>query len=271
MQKKQKKLLRAEILIILVSFALIFLNGYSLVSAFEMSSDNYRLQSTSINVGGREEQTSANYKLSETIGEISTGDSTSSNYKLKAGYRQMQEVYISVSSPDDTTMSPSIPGITGNPGNPSSGELSWNVKTDNPAGFNMKIHASTDPALQLDASNYFSDYTPESAGVPDYNWNSPSAGEAEFGFTVEPETAEDTVQKFLDNGSDACNIENGSQTPDKCWLDFDGTTDIDIINRHSRTDSTGEDEVVKFRAESNGKFLEEGNYTATITVTVTAN
>jgi len=178
---------------------------------------------------------------------------------------------ISISSPADISLSPSIPGMTGNAGNPSTGSLTWNVKTNNSAGFNMKIHASTDPALQLDASNYFSDYTPESAGVPDYNWTSPSAGEAEFGFTVEPETAEDTVQKFLDNGSDACNIENGSQTPDKCWLDFDGTTDIDIINRHSRTDSTGEDEVVKFRAESNGKFLEEGNYTATITVTVTAN
>ena len=176
---------------------------------------------------------------------------------------------ISISSPADTSLTPSISGMTGNCGSPSSGSLTWNVKTNNSDGFNMKIHASTDPALQLDASNYFSDYTPESAGVPDYNWNSPSAGEAEFGFTVEPETAEDTVQKFLDDGS-ACNT-GSNQTTDKCWLDFNGTTDIDIINRTTNTDSTGEDEVVKFRAESNGKFLKEGDYTATITVTVSAN
>ena len=52
--------------------------------AYVASSSNYRIQSDSINVGGTR-QTSTSYISEDTIGEIATGDSTSTSYKLKAG------------------------------------------------------------------------------------------------------------------------------------------------------------------------------------------
>ena len=42
---------------------------------------------------------SASYRMEETIGEIATGESQSASYKLKAGYQQMQEMVISLTSP----------------------------------------------------------------------------------------------------------------------------------------------------------------------------
>lgn len=272
-ERKMKKITKVQsityifIYILIISFLII--TGFYPVFAYVMESNNYRIQSDSLNIGGVR-QTSTNYIMEDTIGEISTGPSDSASYKLKAGYQQMQEVYLSISSPSNFTMKPDIPGITGNPGSPASGEATWTVITDSPSGFNMKIKASTDPALKLEAGQEFTDYTPASAGSPDYTWATPGASAAEFGFTVEPETAADTVNLFLDD--DGANCDTGStNNTNTCWFDFNDTNDIDIINRSSRTDSDGEDEIIKFRAESNEKLLKEGNYTATITVTVAAN
>lgn len=179
---------------------------------------------------------------------------------------------LSVSSPANVSMSASILSMTGNPGAPTTGSATWNVKTSNATGFDMKIKASTDPAMQLDGSNQFTDYSPAVGGTPDFTWTSPASSAAEFGFTVEPATAADADQKFLDNaGASPCNTASGAATADRCWFDFNGTTDVDIINRSTSTDLSGEDEVVKFQAESNAKFLEEGDYTATITATVAMN
>jgi hypothetical protein len=176
---------------------------------------------------------------------------------------------ITISSPADVTMSPSIPGMTGNAGSPSTGSVTWTVTTNDTAGFNMTLAASTSPALKLDASNYFDDYTPATAGTPDYTWQSPASGAAEFGFTVEPATAADTVALFKDDGLSACNTGTNNGT-DTCWYNF-ATSSLTVINRSSETSSLGEAEVVKFRAESNGKFLKEGSYTATIIATVVTN
>ncbi len=236
-----------------------------------MRSSNYNISTDSLNTGGGDNQNSANYRIQDTVGEISTGASSSANYNLKAGYRQMLETYITISSPSDITLTPSIPGLTGNPGAPASGDATWTVITDNAAGFNLKINATTDPALQLEAGEYFNDYVTANAGTPDYDWTTPAAGSAEFGFSVEAETAADTVQLFLDNGADTCDVSGGSQTNDKCWFGFTGPSDINVINRNSRTDSGGENEKIKFKAESNAKQLKSGDYVATITATAAAN
>jgi len=134
----------------------------------------------------------------------------------------------------------------------------------------MKIKASQTNALYLDGTYYFTDYTPGTSNVPDYNWTSPASTAAEFGFTVEPATAADTVQLFLDNATNACNT-GSTNTANKCWLGFNSTTDINIINRTTATSGGGEAEVVKFQAESNAKYLKEGSYSATVTVTATMN
>lgn len=241
------------------------------VFAYVMKSSNYHMQSDSLNIGGGR-GTSTNYIWEDTIGEVASGISASGSYKLKAGYQQMQEVYISISSPSDITLTPSIPGMTGS-ATPASGSATWTVTTDSPSGFNMKIKASDDPSMQLSAGDHFFDYTPAQAGTPDYNWTTPAAGSAEFGFSVEPETAADTIQLFKNNGS-ACDA-GDNNTADKCWFDFNGQTDITVINKTSRTDTDGENEVIKFRAELNGdaavRIYEEGNYSAYITVTAATN
>ena len=174
---------------------------------------------------------------------------------------------VTISSPADTSLTPSIPGVTGNAGSPATASLTWTVTTNNSTGFNMKLKSSSNPSLQLDGSNTFSDYT---NGTPlNYTWQSPSSSAAWFGFTVEPATAADTATAFLDNGSDTCGTGavNGTNT---CWGGL-ATTDTDVINRSSATSSSGEAEVVRFRAESNAKFLNSGSYTATITATAAMN
>ncbi len=263
-----------KILPIVIVFALVLpiIFVFSLISkvwAQTSTSTNYKIQSSDINAGGTENQTSTNYRMSETIGGIATGISTSTLYSLKAGYRQMEDYYITLSSPSNVSLSPSISGMTGNLGTPSSGEVTWNVATDNPAGFSMSLKSSDSPALKLNSANYFSDYEPDASGTPDFEWSSPSSSEAYFGFTVEPETSEDTVQLFKDDGAD-CNA-GGNNTADRCWFSFNGSSDITVINRTGRTDKNGEDEKIKLQAESNEKMLESGTYQTTITVTAVAN
>jgi len=172
---------------------------------------------------------------------------------------------ITISAPSDVTMSPSIAGISGGTGD---GTATWTVKTNDTSGFNMKIKASTTPALQTGSYN-FADYTEASVGTPDYTW-SIAAADSEFGFTVEPATVADTVTAFKDNGV-TCGGAGAANASNACW-DGLSTTDIDIINRSSITSSTGEAEVVKFRAQSGAShFQQEGTYTATITVTAVTN
>jgi hypothetical protein len=161
-------------------------------------------------------------------------------------------------------MSPTIAGISGGTGD---GSATWTIVTGNSTGFNMKIKASTNPALQT-GSYSFADYTEASAGVPDFTWGI-NAADSEFGFTVEPETAADTVQAFKDDGA-ACNT-GSANAANKCW-DGLATTDTDMINRTTATDGGGEAEVVKFKAQSGAShFQAEGTYTATVTVTALTN
>jgi len=251
---------------VLASFLLVN-TGFYPILAYVMGSDNYRIQSDSLNTGGGNWE-SGNYIFEDTMGEIASGPSLSNSYGLKAGYQQMQEVYLSVSSPADVVLTPAITGITGGV---ASGSATWLIKTDSPSGFDIKIKASTDPAMKQDGTYFFDDYMPASAGSPDYDWASPSASSAEFGFTIEPETAADTASLFTDNGLDTCGVGGNTNTSDKCWFDFNGASDIGIVHRTSRTDSSGESEVVKFMADSNGKFLKEGYYDATIIITVVPN
>jgi len=243
---------------IIIIISLIFSAGSSL--AYIMSSPNYRIQSDSINVGGVR-QTSSNYQMEDTIGEIATGESTSASYKLKAGYQQMQEVYISISAPADLTMTPTILGITGGISN---GSTSWNVVTDNPAGYTLKIKATTSPALIF--SNYsFADYTPVNSTIPDFNWSVP-ATTSEFGFTPE---GNHIVQKYRDDIS-SCNI-GTNDTSDRCWYNF-STSNENIAYSSASNHPSGTPTVVKFRAESGSSHLQVGGtYQAIIIVTAITN
>ncbi len=237
----------------------ILLGAYP-VFAFVMSSQNYRVQADSINVGGIGQQ-SASYLSEDTIGEIGSDESQSASYKIRAGYQQMLETYIAISSPADVTMSPEIPGVGGGAGN---GSVVWTVTTDALAGYTLAIKAGTAPALASGA-NSFADYTPSAAGTPDFAF-SVAASAAEFAFT--PEGA-DIVQKFLDNTS-TCGV-GSSETADRCWYNF-ATSNTNIASFSSSNHPSGAGTTVKFRAESGSSNVQPaGTYTATIIVTATSN
>jgi hypothetical protein len=57
------------------------------LACFAMTSTNYLINWDSVNVGGADTSTSTNYLLRDTIGEHATGISTSTNYRISAGYR----------------------------------------------------------------------------------------------------------------------------------------------------------------------------------------
>jgi hypothetical protein len=228
-----------------------------------MSSPHYVIPSDAIDVGGAP-GASTNFFSEDTLGELASGDSASTNYRLRAGYQSMQEVYLALSAPSDVTMSPTIPGVSGGVGN---GSVFWTVTTDNLAGYSFYVRSGTSPALVKsdDSNTFFDDYT---AGVnPDYAWQVDST-KAEFGFTPE---GGDIIQKFRDNGAQ-CNI-GTFDTPDACWYNFVSSNPGELIAQSTSSNHpSGVATTVKVEAQSNSSHLQEaGAYQATITVTALAN
>lgn len=225
-----------------------------------MSSQNYRIPSDSINIGGID-QKSSSYLSKDTIGEIGSDESQSANYKIKSGYQQMAETFISISAPPDITMSQVIPGIGGGA---ATGSASWTVITDNLAGYTLTARASTAPALKS-GGNSFADYTPAQSGTSDFSF-SIANNTSEFGFTPE---GTDVVQKFLDNGS-TCGIGSGN-TSDACWYNF-ATSDVNISNSLFANQPSGTNTTIKVEAMSGSANTQTaGTYTAMIIVTATPN
>jgi len=257
---KMKVFVKTTLICLLV---LSILNGFcTTVVAYVMSSSNYQIQADNALVPTGGIGTTVNYIFRDTMGEVSTGLSDSALYKIKAGFQEMLETYISVSVPDDISLTPAIPGVSGGT---ATGNATWTVVADGSSGFSMNLQASTTPAMKMpsDPTYYFSDHTL----TPSYGWTAPDTGVASFGFTIAAAIAADTVTAFKDNGA-ACGA--GSNTGG-CWSGFNGTNNISVINRSTRTDNDGEDEIVNFKAQSAGKLLKDGQYQATITTTVSTN
>jgi hypothetical protein len=164
------------------------LASLTLSSAQVMQSGSYRIQSDSINFGGGF-SSSTNYLLESTAGEIATGESSSATYELKAGYQQMQEVYISLSGFGAVTLSPSIPGISGGFSN---GSTTVTVITDSPSGYELLVSSLSSPAMQKDGDT-IADYVP-SGVVPDFAFTT-DAADAHLGYTPE---GVDIVSYFRD-------------------------------------------------------------------------
>lgn len=180
---------------------------------------------------------------------------------LNAGYRQEDAVAstISISSPDNVILGPSIGGILGGSG---TGSAAWTVTTNDPAGYQVSIKSSTTPALVF-SSYSFADYIP-GAGIPDYSWTLASSA-SEFGYSVE---GAHTVSKFLDNGS-IC-AEGSGNVPDKCWLGF-STSDESVATSALPNNPAGTATTIKFRAEAGSQRMQQdGSYVATIIVTAVA-
>jgi hypothetical protein len=222
-----------------------------------MQSTNYRMLSDSVNIGGGF-SSSTNYNLESTVGEVATGESESGTYRLKAGYQQMQEVYIALSGGADVVMSPSISGITGGTSN---GSTSVNVLTDSPSGYQLDIKSLTDPAMQKGVDS-IDDYVP-AGGDPDYTFTV-TATDSYFGYSPE---GTDIVQRFLNDTVSSCNEPSGSSTAQVCW-DGLATTDVTIASGLSANQPSGATTTVHFRVGIGGSVGQEaGTYTATTTIT----
>ncbi len=240
-------------IIIFLSIASFIVPLYTIL-AETMQSGTYKIMSDTINIGGQN-SSSTNYKLGDTLGETGTGDSNSVNFYLRAGFWQMQESYIAISTPSDLAMTP-IGGINGEA---SEGTISWQVITDNTAGYSMSIKSTTTPAL-TSGTDSFADYVPSGAD-PDYNFSIVSTASA-FGFSPE---GVDADVRFKDNGS-ACNINIG-ETLSKCW-DGLSTSPKTIFQRTTSNQTAGTTAIVRFRAASGSDHIQTaGGYSAPIIVT----
>ncbi len=219
-----------------------------------MQSSTYKIQSDTVNFGGAP-GASSTYKINDTLGEVATGNSNSSTYYMKAGYWQMGESYISITSPSDLVMA-SMSGISGGS---SEGTISWTVLTDNTAGYYMNVSASTTPALRS-PQDVVDDYVPAGAN-PDYTFTN-GVSTSSFGFTPE---GVDIATRYKDNGS-VCNT-GSSDTASKCW-DGLSTTPKQIVNRTTSNIPSGTITTLRLRAESGANHVQtSGTYTSTITVT----
>jgi len=221
------------------------------------SSAHYRLQSDSVNFGGGL-STSTSYRQESTFGEVATGESTSTAYSLHAGYQQMQEVFLSLSTTGNVVMSPNLPGLTGGVSN---GSATFTVITDSPSGYNLLIKAENSPAMQsVNSTSTIADYVPVGTDA-DFSFST-AAGQAHFGYTPE---GSDIVQAFKDNGS-ACNVGN-LDTSLACWEGL-STTDKIIAQNTNATHPDGATTTIRFRVGiGSGAGVTSGVYIATTTVT----
>lgn len=238
-------------------FLIIFLFFSTAIEVFAMSSLRYMIDTDSINFGGTDDSASGQKLLSDVMGEVGTGYSSSSRYSISTGYRMLQSSYISISSASDLIM-PNMSGLIAGESNSSK---SWIVKTDNFAGYEMLVRSLTSPALKSASGAYFSDYVSLSSSTADYNFSVASTNST---FAFSPE-GQDTSQKYLDNGS-ICGIGN-YDTVDKCWDGF-STSEKTISHRASSNHPDGSVTTIKYKtAIGSDKIQDSGTYTSTITVT----
>ena len=155
-----------------------------------MESANYGIQSDSINFGGGLSD-SAGFSLESSAGEIATGESASASYVLRAGYQQMQQVFMSLTGLAAVTLSPTIPGVSGGVAN---GSTTATVVTDSPSGYSLTIESESAPAM-VSGVNSLADYNTNTN--PDYEF-AIGINDAHFGFSP---FGDDIIDRFKNNGT----------------------------------------------------------------------
>ena len=173
------------------------------------------------------------------------------------------EIALSIGS--SLTLSPSIPGVTGGV---SSGELPFNIKTNNPLGYQVDLKFSEAVPFRhlFSPSFYILNYVPQVVGVPDYNLVTPTKSHG-FAYSVYSDNA---TQLFRHSGS-TCGV-GSDNTLGKCWFNrVDASVPTTIIERSGATGAEGATSSLQFRVvvdQNATPMLLEGEYQATVTVTV---
>lgn len=223
-------------------------------SAQVMSSGSYQIQSDSINIGGGY-SSSTNFQSESTVGEIATGDSDSELFALRAGFQQLQEIFISISGAAPVELLPAIGGVSGGE---ASGSTTVTVVTDSPSGYTLTVSYETAPAM-VSGINEISDYVP--IGDADFSFVY-SVDEAVFGFSP---TGSDVVERFQNNGL-ACGV-SGASTLEVCWAGAT-TTAVTLAQSTGSNHPVGATTTVNFRVGVGSAALPApGTYVATTTLT----
>jgi hypothetical protein len=220
------------------------------------TSPNYRLEIDSINLGGGRSLSGA-YTQESTLGEVATGRSDSAAYGLRAGYQQMQEVFISLTLPSFVDMAPPLPSLSAGQ---SSGSTTLTVITDSAAGYRVLFRAENAPAMRKGA-DVIADYAPTTPGVPDFNFTT-GLNDIHFGYSPE---GINVPPLFLDNGS-ACGV-GTLDTPLRCWRGL-STSDVEIARGAGANHPNGATTTIQFRVGVGGGVpVVPGLYVATTTIT----
>lgn len=232
------------------------------VYAYTASSSTYGLESDSVNSGGTSFSTSTTYTGGDTLGEVATGDSTSTTYTMGAGYwsRLYSNVYISLSSTGNVSLGP-ISGITGGT---ATGSAAYLVTTNNAAGYQLTVAASTTPAMKS-ASSSIPDYVPAGA-PPDYSFTIASTTDSRFGFSPQ---GSDIVARFKDNGG-SCNT-GSSDSLYACWDGF-STTPAVVAQGNGPNSPNGATTTIIFEVKTGATAIipaqnPSSDYNANVTVT----
>jgi hypothetical protein len=174
---------------------------------------------------------------------------------------------LSISSPADVTMSPSIPGQTGGS---ATGTATWTIITNNTTGFTATHVASSAVMSQVGGSDQFDAYTPTATTVPEYTFTV-AAADAEWGYSAISYNDPTSINDYFKNNGSICNIFGGSNSFNQCWLDA-STTAQTVMNRSASTSPSGVNLTIDYQAELGGSgFLSNGDYVATTTVTAVNN
>ncbi len=167
---------------------------------------------------------------------------------------------ISITSPANVTMPSLTVAVNSSVTN---GATYWTVKTNNTAGYNLKVHADAAPALRQGVIDNFADYTTvKTAWVPG---STITDGTKAFGFSGYGTDV--TV-----NGTWGAGSSCGTATVPLNTLLFSGfnnTTDITLASKATVTPYAGIDTHICFVAEQRGIYATSGAYTTTITATAT--
>jgi hypothetical protein len=187
-------------------------------------------------------------KLNSVIAQTSDADSVVVTLDVTAG--------IAINSPSDVSMSRplSMTNMT------AIGTSTWNVVTNNAAGYNLTVKADTSPAMQQNATTTIADYD---TGTPTL-W-SVSAGTAKFGFSA---FGPDTSDVTWGTGETCSGGAGHDPSSSLKYLGFTtSTSSLAIATRSSTTTFAGSATTVCFAVEQNNFYIPSGQYKATITAT----
>lgn len=163
---------------------------------------------------------------------------------------------ITITSPADTVMSTSL-GVAANT---AIATTTWNVKTNNNLGYSLTVAASTNPAMQVSATQVINDFASSTPAL----WSTLPSGRSEFGYSA---FGTDVSTATYGTGS-SCGATSTPSTSLK-YRGFTTSASPTIATRSATTTPSGIDTTICYAVEQKNVYIASGLYTATITATAT--